>query len=123
MKSPPNAHSPGPDNDLRYHFNLPATLKPTDQLLVTFDAQSLDTTLADPPPYYGVEVYFNNVLIQPEIQIFTEQIDVDYTTAPFTLASVNAEVGPGWDNIVALRGINYNAEGGGNWDGHRLHSA
>ena len=28
----------GSDNEKRYHFNLPATLKPTDQLLVSFDA-------------------------------------------------------------------------------------
>ena len=107
----------GSDNTKRYHFNLPATLKPTDQLMVTYDMASLDTTLADPPPQYGVEVYFNSVLVQPEIVIQAPQLDVDYTTPPFTLASVGAEVGPGWDNIVTLKGINYNADGGGNWMG------
>ena len=29
------------DNDLRYHFNLPSTLQPTDLLSVTFDALNL----------------------------------------------------------------------------------
>lgn len=105
----------GSDNDLRYHFNLPASLKPTDQLLVTFDANNLDTNGSD--PQYGIEIYFNGELIQPEIIIYTENLDTDYTTAPFTLASVGAQVGPGFDNIVTLRGINHNAEGGGNWMG------
>jgi hypothetical protein len=30
---------------------------------------------------------------------------------------VNAEVGAGYDNIITLKGVNYNAEGGGNWMG------
>jgi hypothetical protein len=105
----------GADNDLRYHFNLPSTLQPTDQLMVTFDAISLDSNGED--PRYGIEIYFNGVLVQPEIVITTAEIDVNYTTPPFTLATVDARVGPGFDNIVHLRGINYNAEGGGNWMG------
>ena len=40
-----------------------------------------------------------------------------YNTNPFTLADVNAEVGSGYDNIITLKGVNYNAEGGGNWMG------
>ncbi|MGE3309161.1 MAG: hypothetical protein AB7O66_04260 [Limisphaerales bacterium] len=105
----------GSDNALRYHFNLPATLQPTDQLLVTFDANNLDTSGGD--PQYGIEIYFNGVLIQPEILIRNENLDTDYTTAPFTLSSVGAEVGPGWDNIVTLQGINHSADGGGQWMG------
>ncbi|MCC7377468.1 MAG: hypothetical protein IT581_22600 [Verrucomicrobiales bacterium] len=105
----------GSDNTKRYHFNLPSTLKPTDQLLVTFDANNLDTSGTD--PQYGVEIYFNGVLIQPELRIHNAELDVDYTTAPFTLASVNAGVGPGFDNIVTLKGINYSADGGGAWMG------
>src|SRR2546426_9211120 len=31
------------DNDLRYHFNLPTSLKPNDLVSVTFDALNLDT--------------------------------------------------------------------------------
>ncbi|HTG44017.1 MAG TPA: hypothetical protein VK633_05745, partial [Verrucomicrobiae bacterium] len=34
----------GGDLDLRYHFNLPTTLKPTNLLSVTFDAVNLDTS-------------------------------------------------------------------------------
>ena len=106
----------GSDNDLRYHFNLPSTLLPTDLLSVTFDALSLHTE-GQSDPRYGVEVYFNGVLVQPQIVIRPPQFGVDYTTPQFTLASVNAQVGPGFDNVVSLKGINYNAEGGGNWMG------
>ncbi|MFO1497683.1 MAG: hypothetical protein U1G07_04700 [Verrucomicrobiota bacterium] len=105
----------GNDLDLRYHFNLPPTLSPTNLLSVTFDAYNLDTSGAD--PRFGIEVYFNGVLVQPQIVIRQAQIDVDYTTAQFTLASVNAVVGPGADNIVSLRGTSYNSDGGGNWMG------
>jgi hypothetical protein len=107
----------GGDNEMRYHFNLPSSLRPTDTLTVTFDALNLDTTATNTDPRYGVEVYFNGVLVGPETLIRQAELGVDYTTAPFTLASVGAEVGPGADNIVSLRGINYNADGGGNWMG------
>ena len=105
----------GIDNDLRYHFNLPASLKPTDQLMITFDANNLDNNGFD--PQYGVEVYFNNELVQEEIVIYPEDLDTDFTTPPFTLESVHAKVGPGFDNIITLKGINYGADGGGNWMG------
>jgi hypothetical protein len=105
----------GADNDLRYHFNLPNNLQPTDLLSVAFDAFSLDTSGSD--PRYGIEIYFNGVKVQPQILIRTAQLDKDYATPQFTLASVNAQVGPGYDNIVSLRGINFNTEGGGNWMG------
>ncbi len=107
----------GTDNNKRYHFNLPATLKPTDQLLVTFDFSNLDDTADISTRRYGAEVYFNSVLIQPELIITPTELDVDYTVGPFTLASVNAGVGPGWDNIVTLKGINHSADGGGAWMG------
>ena len=105
----------GNDNDLRYHFNLPETLNPSDQLMITFDANNLDNSGAD--PQYGIEVYFNDELVGPEIVIFPEDLDNDFTTEPFTLESVDAKVGPGFDNIITLRGINYNGDGGGNWMG------
>ena len=108
----------GADDDLRYHFNLPATLKLTNQVAITFDALSLDDPSdVNTDPRYGIEVYFNNVLVQPEIIIRTNQLGVAHTTPPFTLASVNAQLGLGPDNIVSLRGVNYSAEGGGNWMG------
>jgi hypothetical protein len=106
------------DNDLRYHFNLPESLTPEDQLMVTFDAVNLDDPNAvNTDPRYGIEVYFNGILVQSQITIRRPQLNVDYTTPPFTLASVHAQTGAGYDNIVSLRGINYNNEGGGNWMG------
>src|SRR5437773_1213519 len=106
------------DNDLRYHFNLPGTLKPFDLLSVTFDALDLDDPSdVNTDPRYGVEVYFNGVLVQPQILVRPVDLDTDYTTTQFRLDSVNAQVGPGFDNIVSLRGINYNPLGGGNWMG------
>ncbi len=105
----------GADNDLRYHFNLPSSLKPSDLLSVTFDTVSLETGKSD--TRYGVAVYFNGVLVQPEIVIRPAQLDADYTTPQVSLASVNAQVGPGFDNIVSLRGVNYSTDGGGAWMG------
>jgi hypothetical protein len=105
----------GADLDLRYHFNLPDSLNPDSLLSVTFDANNLDTNGTD--PRFGVEVYFNGTMVQPEIVIREAQLDVDFTTPQFTLESVKAEVGPGYDNIVSLRGTSYNGEGGGNWMG------
>ena len=103
------------DNDLRYHFNLPATLNPYDLLTVTFDANNLHDGQAD--TRYGVEVWINGVKVQNQILIRAAQLGTDYTSPPVTLASVNAQVGPGFDNIVSLRGVNYNGDGGGNWMG------
>jgi hypothetical protein len=107
------------DNDLRYHFNLPTSLTPADVLSVSFDALNLDDPAnpANTDPRYGIEVYFNGVLVQDQIVIRAPQLDVDYTTPEFTLASVNAKTGAGFDNIISLKGINYNNEGGGNWMG------
>ena len=105
----------GGDNDLRYHFNLPGTLQSNDTLSITFDALNLHDGQAD--TRYGVELYFNNVLVMPQVLIRAAQLDQDFTSAQFSLASVNAQTGPGADNIVSLRGINYNNDGGGNWMG------
>jgi hypothetical protein len=106
----------GGDNDLRYHFNLPPSVQPGDLLAVTFDALNLHTE-GQSDPRYGIEVYFNGVLVQPEIVIRPAQLGVDYTTPQFTLESVAGATGPGFDNIVSLKGINHSAEGGGNWMG------
>ena len=105
----------GIDNDLRYHFNLPESLEPTDRLTVSYDALNLHTGEAD--SRYGIEVYVNNVQVQSEIVIREAELGQTYATDPFTLADVNAEVGSGYDNIITLKGVNYNAEGGGNWMG------
>jgi hypothetical protein len=105
----------GADNDLRYHFNLPPSLKTNDMLSVTFAEYNLDG--GHPDSRYGVAVYINSVLVQPEIVIRSAQLEVDYTTPPVTLASVNAQTGAGYDNIVSLKGLNYSADGGGSWMG------
>src|SRR6266516_2800366 len=104
------------DNDLRYHFNLLDTLQSTDLLSVTFGSLNLDTDEGT-DARYGIEVYFNGVLVQPQIVIRPAQLNKAYTTPQFSLASVNAQVGPGFDNIVSLKGINYFSDGGGNWMG------
>src|SRR4029453_14608602 len=109
----------GTDLDQRFHFNLPSTLKTNDFLTVTFDAFNLDTGAANTDPRFGVEVYFNGMLVQTQIVIRLADVNAntDYTTPRFSLASVNAQVGPGFDNIVSLRGISYNSDFGGNWMG------
>ena len=101
------------DNDLRYHFNLPTALNPSDLLSVTFDPKDLH--LGQPDSRYGIEIYFNGVKVQSEILIRPAQLNRDFTTATFSLASVNARTGPGFDNIVRLKGIPRNTQGGGNF--------
>ena len=105
----------GDDNSLRYHFNLPPdTLGP---LLIQWDANNLDERAENADPRYGVEVYFNGNLVAGETIIKPENLGTINETPSFTLADVNSEVGSGFDNYVELRGVNYNAEGGGNWMG------
>lgn len=108
----------GDDNSLRYHFNLPVGTLAGDQFSITFDAFNLhiDEATHD-DPRYGVEVYVNNILVMPEVVVRPDDLDFDYTTPTFTIGDVNLGLGPGPDNYVELRGINYNAEGGGNWMG------
>jgi hypothetical protein len=108
------AVTPG-DYEQRYHFNLPTSLKTNDVLSVTFAGYSLDG--GHPDPRYGIIGFINGVLVQPEIVIRLAQLEVDYTTPAVTLASVNAQTGPGADNIVTLRGVDYSTDGGGSWLG------
>lgn len=103
------------DNDLRVHFNLSSSFGPNDLAVITFDASNLHE--GQPDTRYGIEIWFNGVKVRDEEIIRPAQLDVDFATAPFTLASVGAVTGPGADNIVSLRGINYNGAGGGNWMG------
>ncbi|MBT5925798.1 MAG: lamin tail domain-containing protein, partial [Verrucomicrobia bacterium] len=76
----------GADNDLRYHFNLPASVQSTDELTVSFDALNLQGDAEE--PRYGVEVYVNNVQVQSEIVIGVDELNTTYNTAPFTVAQV-----------------------------------
>lgn len=105
------------DNSLRYHFNLPATVSSTDLLSVSWEANNLDQRAENADPRYGVEIYFNGNLVGVETIVRPVDLNVVFTTPQFTLADVNAQIGPGFDNYVELRGINYNASGGGNWMG------
>ena len=106
----------GADNTLRYHFNLPDSLVATVPLTVNWDANNLHLD-GGADPRYGVEVYFNGNLVAEETVIRAEELGIINETPAFTLADVNGELGSGFDNYVELRGINYNAEGGGNWMG------
>ena len=110
------ALTPG-KSELCYHFNLPNTLAPTDRLQVTFDAFNLDTGAANANPRFGVEVYVNGTLVQEEIVITPDMLGTEIITPGFTLSSVGAQVGAGFDNILTLRGISYADDGGGNWMG------
>ena len=103
----------GTDNSLRYHFNLPADgVGETDLLSVSFAANNLHGQGGT--ERYGVEVYFNNVLVAEEVDVNPGNLNTVITTPQFTLDSVNAQLGPGFDNYVELRGVNYNDSGGGN---------
>jgi len=111
----------GGDLELRYHFNLPGTFAANDLLTVSWDALNLDTGATNPDPRFGVEVYFNNILVGTQVVIRPANLGTTYTTTPFSLASVGAVTGAGADNIVSLKGISYNGtlpeQGGGNWMG------
>lgn len=105
------------DNNRRYHFNLPASLSSSDLLTVTFDPLNLDNQQATTGSRYGIEVYINGILVMPQSIVTPANLGIPYTTPPFSLASVDAQTGPGFDNIVTLRGTNYFSQGGGNWLG------
>ncbi len=105
----------GADNDMRVHFNLSSAFGPNDLAVVTFDALNLHDGQAD--TRYGIEIYFNGVLVRAQEVIRAAQLNSARSSASFTLGSVGAVTGPGADNIVSLRGINYGASGGGQWMG------
>ena len=73
----------------------------TQLVSVRFDALNLDDSAPD--PRYGVEVYFNGVLVQPQIVVRPAQLGVAYTTPQFSAASVNI-ANPGW-GLLALAGL------------------
>lgn len=108
----------GGDLDLRYHFNLANTVPASSMLSVSFDALNfhIDPAL-NPDPRFGVEIYVNGVLVMPQVILRPVDLDRDITSPLFSQASVNLVRGPGPDNIVTLKGISYNATGGGNWMG------
>ena len=107
----------GGDNDLRIHFNLANTFQPGDLATISFDPLNLHTGGDVPDSRYGIELYFNGVLVRAEQVIRPGDLNKTYTSDPFTLGSVGAVTGPGADNIVSLRGISYSNAGGGAWMG------
>jgi hypothetical protein len=111
----------GTDNDLRIHFNLPSTLNPGDRFRFSLEANNLDQGNAPTGARYGVEVLFNNTVIFPAFDIRPPDLNSIFTSPEFTAASVGAIGGPGADNVIYLRGLNHNAEGGGNWMGLDYH--
>ena len=113
----------GSDNNLRFHFNLPAIgLSDASLARFTLEPENLDGNGAS--PRYGVEVYFNGVLIMPEELVDSSRVRTLITSEPVALGSVNAVFGPGGDNVIELVGINYNSAtpGGGNWMGIDYHA-
>ena len=111
----------GIDNDLRIHFNLPATLNPADKFRFSFEANNLDERAENADPRYGVEIYFNDVLIAPERVIRVGELSTVFTTDVFTAADVNAIGGLGIDNVLRLTGISKSGDGGGAWMGMDFH--
>ena len=111
----------GVDNDLRIHFNLPDDLPADQRFRFTFEPNNLDQRDPEAPdPRYGVEVLFNDTVILPEITIEPAGLGVPVVTAEFSAADVGAMAGAS-DNVIHLRGINMNADGGGNWMGIQHH--
>ena len=109
----------GSDNDLRIHFNLSGDLSPASEIRFSLASNNLHTD--NPDPRYGVEVFFNGVLIAPERIVRAGELNTVFTSDPITLSDVNADFSASGDNVVLVHGINYNADGGGNWMGMDYH--
>ena len=110
----------GTDNNLRIHFNLPADLPGDQRFRFTFEPNNLDQRDVNADPRYGVEVLFNDTVILPETTIEPADLGIPVVTAEFSAADVGAMAGAS-DNVITLRGINMNADGGGNWMGIQHH--
>ena len=111
----------GTDNDLRIHFNLSEDLSPASEIRFLLESNNLDDRAENADPRYGVEVFFNGVLIAPERIVRAAELNTIFTSDPISLGEVGAVFGPGGDNVVLVHGINYNDDGGGNWMGMDYH--
>jgi hypothetical protein len=112
----------GTDNWLRVHFNLPADAGPSDAYRFTTEPLNLDGN--GTTPRYGLIVAAGvgtntagYTVVLPEVVLGNPQLFVPVTTPEFLGGDVGWQPGPGVDNVVELRGVNYNADGGGNWMG------
>jgi hypothetical protein len=110
----------GTDNDLRIHFNLPDNLNPGDSF--RFSTRPFNLHVVGPDTRYGWEITFNGTTIYPETIIRPADLGKIFTSAEFTAADVGAIAGPGGDNVIHLRGLNFNDSGGGNWMGLDYHA-
>ncbi|MCZ6795570.1 MAG: IPTL-CTERM sorting domain-containing protein [Planctomycetota bacterium] len=111
----------GTDNDLRIHFNIPADVSPEAFFRFSFEANNLDDRGKNADPRYGVEVSFNGNVILSGLTIRADGLNNVNTTFPRRLEDVGALFGPGGDNVLALRGVNMNNDGGGAWMGMDYH--
>ena len=107
----------GGDLDLRYHFNLAGSFGANDMAVISFEANNLHDVGAG--TRFGIELLFNGIVVRAQQVITPADLNVVWSSAPFSLSSVGAVTGPGADNIVSLRGISYNGAvpDGGNWMG------
>lgn len=116
------------DPFMHVHFNLPIDPLVNDSTPVrfTFEPWTLQAASATVTNRrYGVEVYFNGTRIMDEVTITGSDIQAPrtlFTSTPVTLGDVGAIYGPGGDNVVELRGINYSSTGGANWAGIDYHA-
>jgi len=111
----------GSDNDLRIHFNLdPDIYDPSTVFRFIFTPFNFDGNGSD--PRYGTRVSFNGVEILPEVISRNAQVGSLIVSTQMTFGAVGASFGAGGDNVISLRGINYNADGGGNWMGIDYHA-
>jgi hypothetical protein len=121
----------GLDVDLRIHFNLDTLtqpLHPDDKFRFSFEANNLDERAENPNPRHGVEIWANikddltpDVRVMDEIVISPAELNTVFTTPEFTAAQAGFGGDPGVDNVIWVRGINKNADGGGNWMGLDYH--
>jgi hypothetical protein len=110
----------GADNNLRFHFNLDAGSYDNDTLAV-FSVNPFNIHDVGATSRYGVQISFNGNEILPETIVGIADLNNVITTAPFTLGSVGAIFGDGGDNVLQVSGVNFDADGGGNWMGMDYH--
>ena len=112
----------GADNALRFHFNLDAASFDNDTMAV-FSVNPFNMHDVGADSRYGLQINFNGNEILPETIIGIADVGPNnvISTAVFTLGSVGALFGDGGDNVIELTGINFDADGGGNWMGMDYH--
>ena len=111
----------GTDLDLRIHFNLSDALNDADRFRFSYEAYSIHDAAENPDPRFGVEILVNDTMIFSEQLLRPDDLNTVFTSPEFTAADVGLVGGAGMDNIVTVRGVSYNDDGGGNWMGIDYH--